>query len=131
MCEAYLQSRILDHQGVVLRLVLHPTSDKLAGSLLLDVPQDSEVKFQAPELQVRVAGSTDSSDVLLQSGRYRATETIHGYALAEFAFGLSLPGSPEEIEATFPPIDINGTVVKVSPVVLALQRRAMLVGLCQ
>lgn len=125
-CEPNYKSELFAEEGVVVSIVLLPRSDRLAGSIQVDVPAGKNVRFTSPKLEVASVGSAQ-----LGPGRWRPTERIEGFALAEFPFALSLPTSPSEISVQLPQVEVGGTEHQPKPVVFALQRKAMIIGLCQ
>lgn len=130
MCEANFKTEVYAKNGVVIRLVLLPRSDKFVGSLQVDVAAGISARFQSGDLRFSGVGQTPVR-VALGDGRYRASDELRGYAVAEFPFALALPSSPQEIVMHLPTMEVNGTLVPFSPIPFGLRRQAMLVGLCQ
>jgi len=125
-CEPNYKSQLLATAGMVVSIVLRPTSDLLAGSIQVDVPAGTSMRFKSSDLDVVGVGSAK-----LGPGRYHPTERIDGFALAEFPFALPLPASPPQIAVVLPAIELGNREVQPNPVVFELHRKAMVVGLCQ
>jgi hypothetical protein len=131
MCEPAYKTSIFQNDGLTVALVLSPRSDVLLGSVQLDVPSGTSFQMKASSMTIDAMSFQAPIQAKMAAGRFAAEEKINGYALAEFSFAAKLPSSPEELTVALPRFEINGTVVEPKPILLALRRQPMLVGICQ
>jgi len=130
MCEPSFKTQLFAQDGTFISIVLRPRSEVFTGSLLVDIPAGRSFKFQSGTLTVEGAGQSAMS-VTLNTGRYRATEQLEGFAVAEFSFGALLPSSPAQVTVTLPPMELDHSLVQVKPATFVLRHQPMVVGLCQ